>query len=482
MTLGDRSGAGLGDEPSEREVAERRLIAFAEQIEQRRALREIVVRVGALAGSGVQHAAQPQVLAPRRRRHLRIEPVGGRLQPLFGLGRTVAGGERLGRDERRLQRVERRRARLQDLVDARHRFVERAAAQREARAEHAHRPLVPLARLPSVRAVGFARAREELARRVVAAADQVNLRERVEDGAGRLVKLNRAAHLERAVQRVLGAAEIAEAHADLAERRERDGEAVARPVRLVQRHAPLGKRQRLLVAVLQHHHVRLVAADRREDVVGVHHRGEPLRLPQRRHRFVVAPELRERDAGERVDEREMTAIAGGVQRGGRLRDVLADDGGVADLPVALPELVVREPDAARIVRGFRLLQRAAVHRDRARLIAARRGEASVQPPQRRQAARRHGVAEGVGRPAERVRRLIQIVLQQRRFGEHRAERELLVAVQRRRAQRRREHLRRLGAAAALERGAGAHEQRLDGGRGHVGEYTVEKTEKRKAAR
>src|SRR5205814_4875152 len=101
---------------------------------------------------------------------------------------------------------------------------------RETRAEHAHRPLVPLARLPSVRAVGCARAREELARRVVAAADQVNLRERVEDGAGRLVKLNRAADLERAVQRVLGAAEIAEAHADLPERRERDGEAVARPV------------------------------------------------------------------------------------------------------------------------------------------------------------------------------------------------------------------------------------------------------------
>src|SRR5439155_20918354 len=49
----------------------------------------------------------------------------------------------------------------------------------------------------------------------------------------------------------------------------------------------------------------------------------------------------------------------------------------------------RSPDAARIVRGFRLLQRAAVHRDRARLIAARRGEASVQPPQRRQRSEEH---------------------------------------------------------------------------------------------
>ena len=95
------------------------------------------------------------------------------------------------------------------------------------------------------------------------------------------------------MQRVLRARQIAEPHADLSERRERDGEAVSRSMRFVQRDAALGERQRLLVAVLQHHHVRLVAADRGQHVVGLNQRGEPLGLPQRRHRFVVAAELRE---------------------------------------------------------------------------------------------------------------------------------------------------------------------------------------------
>ena len=93
---------------------------------------------------------------------------------------------------------------------------------------------------------------------------------------------------------------------------------------------------------------------------GVHERGQPLGLPERGHRLVVASELRERDARQRMDQREVTAIAGGVQRGRGLGDVLADDRDVADLAVALAELVVREPDGARVVRGFRLLQRAAV--------------------------------------------------------------------------------------------------------------------------
>ena len=113
----------------------------------------------------------------------------------------------------------------------------------------------------------------------------------------------------------------------------------------------------------------------------------------------------------------MAAVAGGVQRGRRLGDVLADDRDVADLAVALSELVVGEADGARFVRGLGLLQRAAVHGDRARLIAAGRGEPAVQAPQRRQAARRDGVAERVGRTAERGRRLIEVVLQQPRFGE-----------------------------------------------------------------
>jgi hypothetical protein len=119
----------------------------------------------------------------------------------------------------------------------------------------------------------------------------LNLRQRIEHRAGGFVELDRAANLERAVQRVFGAGQVAEADANLAERRQRDGETVARAVRFVQRHAALGERQRLLVAMLQHRHVGLVAADGREHIVGVHQRREALGLAERRHCLVVTAEL-----------------------------------------------------------------------------------------------------------------------------------------------------------------------------------------------
>ena len=168
-----------------------------------------------------------------------------------------------------------------------------------------------------------------------------------------------------------------------------------------------------------------------------------------------------------MHQREMTAVAGGVQRRGGLGDVLAHDRDVADLAIALAELVVGEADAARVVRRFRLLQRAAVHaRWRAidRRAPTRAGRAAATASD--EAARRDGVAEGVGRAAERAGGLIEVVLEQRGLGEHRPHRQLFVARQRR-AQRGREHLRRFGAAAALERRAGAHQQRLQGRRRHA---------------
>ena len=255
----------------------------------------------------------------------------------------------------------------------------------------------------------------------------MNLRQRVEHRAGRFVELNRASHLERAVQRVFRAAEIAEAHADLSERGERDGEAVPGAVPFVQRHAALGERQRLLVAVLQHHHARLVAAHRRQHIVGVDERRQSLGLPERPHRFVVPAQLGERHARERMHEREVAAIAGGVQRRRRFRDVLAHDRHVAHLAIALAELVVGEADGARVVRRFRLLQRAAVQRDRARLIAARRRQPAVQPPERRETTGRDGVAKRVGRPSKCSGRLIEVVLKQPRFGERRSDSELVLA-------------------------------------------------------
>jgi hypothetical protein len=171
-----------------------------------------------------------------------------------------------------------------------------------------------MAGLAPVRAVRIARAREKIAGGVVASAHQMDLCEGVEDRAARFMELNRASHVERAVQRVLRAAQIAQAHTDLSERRERDGQAVAPAVLLVKRDASLGERERLLVTVLQHRDARLVPAYRRQHVVGMDERGEPLGLAQRHHRLVVSPQLGQRHTREGVDEREMAAIAGGVQR------------------------------------------------------------------------------------------------------------------------------------------------------------------------
>ena len=299
--------------------------------------------------------------------------------------------------------------------------------QLEAGAEKAHGPFVPLTRLASVGAVGFAGAGEVVAGRVVAAADQLDLGERVEHGAGRFVKLNRAANVERAMQCVRSARQIAEPDADLAECPQRHGESVTRPVRLVQRHASLGQRERLLVAVLEHHDVCLIAAHRRHHVVGPDQRGQTLRVAQRRHRLFGAAELRQRDAGEGMDERQVAPIAGGVQGGCRLADVLANDRHLADLPIALTELIVGQPDGARVVRQLGLLERAAVERDGPGLIAARRREAPVQPPEGRQAPGRDRLAQGVRSTSEYRRGLIEIVLQQRRFGQHAADGEFLVA-------------------------------------------------------
>jgi len=68
-------------------------------------------------------------------------------------------------------------------------------------------------------------------------------------------------------------------------------------------------------------------------------------------------------------------------KGGRsLADVLTNDRDVADLLVALSELIVGEPDGARIMRRLGVLQRAAAERNRARLVAPRRDDAAVKPP------------------------------------------------------------------------------------------------------
>ena len=121
--------------------------------------------------------------------------------------------------------------------------------------------------------------------------------------------------------------------------------------------------------MLQHHHARLVPADRRHHVFGPDAGREAFGLAERDHGFVVAAELGERDPRQRMNQRQTAAVPGGVERRGCLRDVLADDREVADPAVALAELVVRQADRPRVVRDLRLLERASVEADGPRLIA-----------------------------------------------------------------------------------------------------------------
>ena len=174
---------------------------------------------------------------------------------------------------------------------------------------------------------------------------------------------------------------MAEAHADLAERRERSRQAGALADAFVQGHGALGQRQRLLVAMADQRDVGLIAIHHREDIVGLNGGGQAFGLPQRRRGFVVAARLREHRGRQRVHLREVAAIAGGVQRRRGFGDVLAHDGQVADLAVAEAEAEVGEPDGAGVVRHLGLLQRPAVQGDGARLLAAGEGDAAVRTPE-----------------------------------------------------------------------------------------------------
>ena len=466
-----RTRAGLGHEPAEREMTQSGLIPLAEQVEEGRALSEIMVRVGGAARLRMQQAAQPQVLTPGGGRRFRIDLFRGRAKLLLGRTELVRGHQRFGGDQHRLQRVEGRCAGFDNVVGQTCGLVHGAAAQRETRGEHADRPFVPPARLPPVRAVGFAGAFKVLGGGVVSPADQVNLRQRVEDRSGRFVKLNRTADFQRPMQRFFGAREIAEPHANLSHRRQRHRQSVAGAVRFVQGNAAFGERARLLVAMLQEQHVRLVAADSRDDVVGMNGRCQPFGVAQRRHRLVVATLLSERDARQRVHQREVPPIARGKQCRRGLRDVLADNGHIADLAIAVAELVVGETDGARVVSDVGLLQGPAVKRDRAGLIALRRGQTAVEAPERRDPSGRNGFADRVRSTAERGGRLIEIVLQQPCLGEHRPKRELVVARQGRGTQCGGEHLGRICSASAFERRTCACEQCLDRRRWHYASIT-----------
>src|ERR1051326_4160998 len=104
-----------------------------------------------------------------------------------------------------------------------------------------------------------------------------------------------------------------------------------------------------------------------------------------------------------MHEREMPAVAGRVKRGRRLGEMLADDPRIADLLVAERQLVMGEADRARVVRELRVLQRAGVKRDGARLLATGVRDAPMQAPQDRQLRIANRFAKRVRRAAERGR-------------------------------------------------------------------------------
>ena len=68
-----RARAGARRQPPERQLAERRLIALAEQIEDVRALREVVVALGGVAAKGRDDAADAKEFSPRARRGSRVD-------------------------------------------------------------------------------------------------------------------------------------------------------------------------------------------------------------------------------------------------------------------------------------------------------------------------------------------------------------------------------------------------------------------------
>jgi len=141
--------------------------------------------------------------------------------------------------------------------------------------------------------------------------------------------------------------------------------------------------------------------------------------------------------------------------------VLAQDGDVAHLTVAASQLVVGQPDGARIVSALGLFQCAALQRDGAGVVSAGPGEPAVQPPQRRKAAGRDRLAERIRRASQDCGGLIEIILQQGGLCQHRAHRQLVVAGQRG-AEHGRQHLGGFGAVAALELGARARDERVQG--------------------
>ena len=133
-----------------------------------------------------------------------------------------------------------------------------------------------------------------------------------------------------------------------------------------------------------------------------------------------------------MEQREIAAIAGGVQRRRRFGDVLADDRRVADLPITKSELVVGEADGFGIVRLLGVAQapvRAARSHATGRLWRTRSAREAARA---RKAARAEDLREMRRAAAERRRCLRDVVAHQPRFGERASQADLVLVLEARR--------------------------------------------------
>ena len=279
-----------------------------------------------------------------------------------------------------------------------------------------------------VDAKGVPRLRKRVGTRVVIAADQMDLRDAVEDRAGGLVIEQGCPHGQRGIERLGRARQLSEPDRNLSQRAEGDGQAVARRILLMQRHGAFGQRQRVLVAMADHRDVGLIAARDRHHVVGLHGLREPFGLTHGHQRLVVPPLLGQAAARQRVHERQVALVADRVQGRRGFAEVIGHGGPVADQLVAARELEVSEPDGAQVVRELRVLEGLEVQRDGTRLVAPGRGHPSMESPevgQRRRRDRRF--TERVGGPAQAGAGLGQVVLQQPRLGQQHTKGQLVLA-------------------------------------------------------
>jgi hypothetical protein len=196
---------------------------------------------------------------------------------------------------------------------------------------------------------------------------------------------------------------------------------------LVERHTAFREGERLFVPVLQHHDAGLIAAHGREEIVSVNERCQALGLAEAAS---LLPEVRLLHA--RGLQRWLTPAlwwsplraiepAGLV---GPLSDILISCGGMAGATLSAlagraRTVIVQHP--RRDLRRFDLVI-ANVHDEIAgpNVLVTRTGQRGE-----------NRFAKGVGRTAEDRSRLIEVVLQQPRLGEHRPQREFFVASQRR---------------------------------------------------